>query len=268
MSGEFERVRKLLRELGKLLETLRADPAPQKVHKLRTASRRLEAMAVLLGTSRKSRHFLKTIEPVRKAAGGVRDMDVLMGLAHKQRRHGARESLTRLLDHLESARQQHAAELARMLHHRDDALLKELKEYSRLVASAFKHSSPAPIQNQEMIHKAAMPVVRELGAWQPLTAGNLHEFRLKIKYLRYTLQLDENADPDLLAALEATQRSIGDWHDWQQLAEVARRVLIREPDSSLVDHIDRTAEKKFERAIAAANALRGRYLSAPLAQYV
>lgn len=266
MAGELERVRKTLRELGKSLESLTADPAPRKVHKLRTASRRVEAVATLLDSPKKSRRLLKAIEPVRKAAGGVRDMDVLLGHARKLRRYGAGESLTRLLDHLETARQQHAAELARVLHHRHHVVLRELKDYSRMVASELKRQSASTLKDQqERINDATMRAMRELAAWQPLDADNLHEFRLKIKNLRYTLQLDDAADTDLLVLLDDAQHRIGDWHDWQQLAEIAHEVLIREQDSPLVDQIDQTATKKFERAIAAANALRGKYLSAPMA---
>lgn len=268
MSGELERVRKSLRELGKTIESLRTDPTPQKVHKLRTASRRLQAMAVMLDSPKKARRLLKIVEPVRKAAGGVRDMDVLMGLARKLRRYGAGDSLTRLLDYLEAGRQHDAGELTRVLHNRHRAVVKDLKEYSKFVSSALKHSSVGPIQNQERIHSASMLVMSELGAWQPLDAGNLHEFRLKVKHLRYTLQLDENADPDLLAALDDAQHSIGDWHDWQQLSEIARRVLIREQDGALVEPIEQTAKRKLQRAIAATSALRGKYLSVPMAQYI
>ena len=80
MADELERVRKALRELGKSLESLNGDSAPEDVHKLRTASRRVEAIAGVLGAAdgKKSRRLVKAIEPVRKAAGGVRDMDVLL----------------------------------------------------------------------------------------------------------------------------------------------------------------------------------------------
>ncbi|MGH9563622.1 MAG: hypothetical protein ACRD3S_19385, partial [Terracidiphilus sp.] len=165
-------------------------------------------------------------------------------------------------------RQQHAAELARTLHQRHHAVLKDLKTYSKLVLSVLKQSSAGQIESQERIHDAAMHAVRELGACQPLNRGNLHEFRLKVKHLRYTLQLDENADHDLLVALDDAQHRIGDWHDWQQLAEIAHVVLILNEDQPLVERIDQTVKRKFDRAMAAANALRGKYLSAPLAQYV
>ncbi len=186
MPSELERVRKALRELGKSLESLPADPAPRRVHKLRTASRRVEAVAAVFDSPKKARHLLQAIEPVRKAAGGVRDMDVLISLARKLRRYCADESLARLLDHLETARQNHAVELARVLHHRHHAVLKELKEYSKLVSAALKREksnrfSTDPNQNQENIRGAAMHVVRELENWKHFDAENLHEFRLRLK---------------------------------------------------------------------------------------
>ena len=57
MAGELERVRKVLRELGRLLASLPANPPPNKVHKLRTAARRVEAIAAALpaGDQKKSR---------------------------------------------------------------------------------------------------------------------------------------------------------------------------------------------------------------------
>jgi CHAD domain-containing protein len=267
MAGELERVRKALRELGKSLASLRGDLSPQIVHKLRTASRRVEAVAVVLETAhpKKSRRLVKAIEPVRKAAGEVRNMDVLLAIARKLARDCAGESLARLLAHLETARQQHAGKLARVLERRSKTVLEDLKEYSRFVSSALKHagSSTKADQNQEKIHAAAMDVIRELGGWQPFDAENLHGFRLKVKELRYTLQLDEDADAGLLEALGDVQRRIGDWHDWLQFKEIAHQVLALEPDQPLLDRIDKTARRRFDRALAAANALRGRYLNMP-----
>ena len=206
------------------------------MHKLRTASRRVEAAAGVLETAhpKKSRRLVKAIEPVRKAAGGVRDMDVLLAIARKLARHCAGESLDPLLAHLETARQQNAGELRTRCYHRRQAVRKDLKEYFRLVSSALKHasSSAKANQNQEKIHAAAMGVIRELGGWQPLDAGNLHGFRLKVKELRYTLQLDADADAGLVEALGDVQRRIGDWHDWQQFKEIARQVLVLERGSS------------------------------------
>jgi len=273
MAGELVRVRKALRELGKSLQSLSGDLAPKDVHKLRTASRRVEAIAGVLGAAdgKKPRRLVESIEPVRKAAGGVRDMDVLLADTRKLARYASGESLTRLVAHLKIVRQQNAEELQHALHHRHKAVLEDIKEYSRFVASvlkrakSFSRSGTDADQNREIIHSSAMNVLRELGDWKPLDAGNLHEFRLKVKQLRYTLQLDAQADPGLVEELGDVQRRIGDWHDWQQLEEIAREFLMDEEDRALLDRIAKTVKRSFDRALAAANALRGRYLNMPLA---
>lgn len=271
MAGELERVRKALRELGKSLESLHGESAPKNVHKLRTASRRVEAIAGVLQAvdGKKSRRLVKSIEPVRKAAGGVRDMDVLLADARKLARYCDGESLGHLVEHLETARQQYAGELQHALHHRRKAVLADLKEYSKFVASAAKHAQSASSsgadanQSQENIHSSAMDVMRELGDWTPLEADNLHEFRLKVKQLRYTLQLDAQSDAALVEALGDVQRRIGDWHDWHQLEQIARQALLLEEDRALLDRIGETVKRRFDRALAAANALRGKYLNIP-----
>ena len=273
MAGELERVRKVLRELGKLLGSLSANPAPKEVHNLRTAARRVEAIAVVLAPDerKKSRRLLKPIEPVRKAAGDVRDMDVLISNARRMARHFEGDSLARLVAHLQSARNESAAELRRTLGHRRKATRDKLGQYSKLVRSALAPAKPdAPnagqtAQPQERVHTAAMNVVRELGEWPPLDAGNIHAFRLKVKELRYVLQLYADADPGFVEALGNVQRRIGDWHDWQQLAEIARAILDPDQDGALLTRIDGIAKRKFGQALASANALRGRHLAMPVA---
>jgi len=117
----------------------------------------------------------------------------------------------------------------------------------------------------EGVQSAATIVVRELGDWPPLDASNIHAFRLKVKGLRYVLQLYADADAGFVEALGDVQRRIGDWHDWQQLAEIARAVLDPEQDRALLSRIDRIAKRKFGQALASGNALRGRHLAMPVA---
>ncbi len=274
MEGELERAHKAFRELGKSLKSLPSDPLPKAVHKLRTATRRVEAISAALtpDDAKKSRRLLKSIEPVRKAAGGVRDMDVLTANASKLARYAAGDSLTRLIELLQHTRLQNAAELSRVLCQRRKAARQNLKEYAKLVQSALAPTASVasgngkPVPFHEGVHSVAMDAFRALGEWPRLDAGNIHAFRLKVKELRYTLQLDAAADPAFLDALGDVQRRIGAWHDWHQLAEIAREVLQAEQDRALLTRIDQTAKRRFDQALAAGNALRGRYLSAPAAQ--
>ncbi len=113
MAGELERVQKTMRELQRSLKSMPEDPPPKEVHKLRTATRHVEAIAFALPETenKKSRRLLETLEPVRKAAGGVRDMDVLTSNARRLTRHSRGASLTRLVELLQISRQQNATEL-------------------------------------------------------------------------------------------------------------------------------------------------------------
>lgn len=271
MAGELERVQKALRELGKSLQSLSGDFAPKDVHKLRTASRRVEAIVGVLeeAEGKKSRRLVKSVDPIRKAAGGVRDMDVLLAEARKLKRYCGGVSLNHLVAYLKTARQQNAGDLQHALHHRRKAVSQDLKDYSGFVASLTKRvqskSTAEAGRAQEEINSFAMQLMRDLGDWKPLDADNLHQFRLKVKQLRYTLQLDAQADTGLVVALSDVQRRIGDWHDWHQLEGTARRVLVLEDDRALLERISETARRRFDRALAAANALRGKYLNVPMA---
>jgi CHAD domain-containing protein len=125
---------------------------------------------------------------------------------------------------------------------------------------------PAP--SHEGIHSAAANVVRELGEWPPLNAENIHPFRLKVKELRYILQLSADANSGLAEVLGDVQRRIGDWHDWHQLHEISSEILTPERDVALLERIAETCSRKFRQALAAASKLRGKYLSMPVAQGV
>ena len=276
MAGELERARKAVRELNKTLKNLPSDspPPPNQVHNLRTASRRVEAIAAALAQveSGESRRALKAIEPIRKAAGGVREMDVLLANARRLARTSAGDSLTRLVEHLQRARQQNADVLRRALARRRVAARESLKQYSRFIRSALdsrKSTASAnglPAHWHEGIHAAAMNVVRELGEWPLFNAENIHAFRLKVKVLRYILQLSGDANSALEETLGNVQRRIGDWHDWQQLEEIAGQLLSMERDGALLTRISAISSRKFHQALKAANTLRGKYLSMPLAQ--
>ena len=269
MADERERARKALRDLSKTLKSLHGELVPKDVHKLRTSTRRVEAIAAALSTEdgKRSHRLLKAIEPVRKAAGGVRDMDVLMANARKLERYSPGEAVNRLLAALADARQQNAEELRRTLDRDGEDARDTVKQYAKLVRSALGKTDSAADGNhghaQDGFRATAMDVMRELGGWPPLGESNIHEFRLKVKELRYILQLDAEADPAFVDALGEVQRRIGDWHDWQQLEEIARELLNPERDATLLARIARMTKRRYAKALAVANALRGKYLAAP-----
>jgi CHAD domain-containing protein len=267
MNSEIEHVEKALRDLGKSLKGLPKDPKPDQVHKLRTSARRVEAIAAALEEvdGKDSRRLVKAIEPLRKAAGGVRDMDVLTANLRKLARSAEGDSLNRLIDHLESVRMEGAGELRQKLDRKRKAARHNLKRYFEKVHSALDGASAATNGDARNGHNngvnsTAKHLSRELAEWPPLHAQNIHDFRLKVKELRYILQLDANADSEFVGELGKAQRRIGEWHDWQQLAEIAHEFLELEADHALLAQIDGIMQQKLERALAVSNVLRRRYL--------
>ena len=83
MALDRNRLLKPVKKLRKLISRIHNDAAPEQVHNLRTASRRFEAAfeALSLGAQGIDKAILKDLGRLRKRAGKVRDMDVLIGFA-------------------------------------------------------------------------------------------------------------------------------------------------------------------------------------------
>jgi CHAD domain-containing protein len=263
---DLNRVQKPLRQFRKSLKRLPKDPPPETVHKLRTRARHIEAIAAALTEpdEKKTRRLLKSIRPVRKAAGNVRDMDVLTGNALSLPQNSHQESLVRLVEHLGIARQKSAGDLLATVDQQRKTARRVLKQYAKLAQAALAQetngSSDSPQAHTELhVQAVTQDLIRELSRWPALSVRNIHPFRLKVKELRSILQLIPNANPRLVDALGNVKDQIGDWHDWQQLAEAARQMLDPPQDRSLLSHIDRIGKQKLRHALASANALRKRY---------
>lgn len=273
---ELERAEKPLLQLRKLLKKLPENPAPDEVHKLRTRARRIEALAGALETAdaKKTKKLLKLIKPLRKAAGDVRDMDVLTGDLLHMPQNGNQASthdpLVRLVEHLGKLRRESASGLLRAVNRQRRPARRLLKKYIKLLESVVKGARHAPIEIARTLESAdgsgsrASTLMMELRQWPRLNDRNIHSFRLKVKELRYVLQFFPGADRALVDALGKVKDEIGDWHDWQQLLAIARDILDAHNDRALLDEIEAVTKEKLAHALAGANALRRRYLkSAP-----
>jgi CHAD domain-containing protein len=270
MAIELDRLQRPLRKLRKSLKNLPKDPPPEAVHKLRTRARQIESIAPALTPSeeKKTRRLIQSIKPVRKAAGGVRDMDVLTGNALRLPKNSDAGSLGRLIALLETMRQESADALLDTVGEKRKPARHLLKQYSRLVEASFngkhngKHNgSPRQAPSSDRPAKGAIHALTgELSSWPTLDEENIHPFRLKVKELRSILQLFPKSDARLVAALGKVKDQVGEWHDWQQLAQFARHALDRDIDRPLLDQIDEIGAQKLKQALAAANTLRRRHL--------
>ena len=221
MKIEFDHVEKPLQKLRKMLGDFSADPRPADVHALRTHARRLEAAiaALVPARSKESRRVLKLLTPVRKAAGKVRDMDVLiedaLALGNVQRAEG----LVRLVEHLGQMRAKNAKRLTDMVANRRKTSA-HLKELSKVFRKQLK-DEPGTLNGGA----APQILVTELIQWPQLNRENLHLFRLRIKELRYMLELSNEPNEQWVAWLGDVKDAIGEWHDWVGLLKIAKQVL-------------------------------------------
>jgi CHAD domain-containing protein len=261
---EADRLQKPVRTLRKGLKSLPKDPAPQQVHKLRIGARQMESVAAALlpANGNKARQLLKTIKPLRKAAGRVRDMDVLTGNALKLARVPGRDSLARLVKYLGSKRQKNTDKLVDAVEHRRKAARRRLKQFEKRVESALKagDSGVRAVQLEGGVRAATENLRGDLSRWPELGADNIHRFRLKIKELRSLLQLERDSDAGFVRALGNAKNKIGEWHDWQQLSEIAREILHSQEDRPLLVEIDDVVKRRLEEALTASNSLRRKYL--------
>jgi len=265
MAIAFDRAQRPLRQLRRSLKTVPATPLPEDVHKLRTSSRRIEAIVAALSPAgdKLSRRVLKSIKPLRKAAGNVRDMDVLAERAQRLPLEPHGESVASLLEALRSLRKKHAEGLVEAIEHHRKQAREHLKQYTAQIEKR-RDSAPLAREAERRVRSAAASHAQELASWPALSARNLHGFRLKVKELRTVLQLLANADSTLIRDLRAAKDQIGEWHDWLELGKTAAQALDTQQHGALLALIRHNHKQKLSVALTAANALRERHLEGPL----
>ncbi|HWG22292.1 MAG TPA: CHAD domain-containing protein [Terracidiphilus sp.] len=258
MKVEIHKALQPLRKLREVLKDFPAHPSPEDVHTLRTRSRRLEAIVHALSPADApaARRLLKLVKPVRKAAGDVRDMDVLIANLFALSDQPAAEGMVRLTEHLAGLRNRRAAHLRRVLRRRSTEARKSLKSYIR----SFEQSETGPATEALAVPQI---LAAQLEHWPQLNARNLHEFRIQGKELRYILQLTPVADQRQLDAFGQMKDAAGEWHDWTELRKMAEEVLDPAGDRDLLRQIAAVTREKLRLGLAAANRLRKRGIQLP-----
>ena len=265
MELEVRSVRRPIRQLRKLLKSLPSNPLVKDVQDLRKRARRLETIiaAYMPYKKKRNRRLLKTLKPVFKAAGAVRDMDVMVPKARGLGSRRRNDSVTLLLEHLQAMRIDSAGKLFKQISRHGTAARRRLKEFSSEIEERFERKNArgaAKTTGNQLHADAANKLMEELSCWPALDAENLHAFRIKVKELRTVLQLTEAAKPDFADALDEVKDQIGDWHDWQQLRIIAEKVLDRRENRTTLEKIEATESSKLKQALAGAQAMRTSYL--------
>ncbi|MFN7020369.1 MAG: CHAD domain-containing protein [Phycisphaerales bacterium] len=233
------------------------------VHQLRVAVRRAEAalhgFADVL-PKRRCRRTLKRLRRVRRAAGRARDLDVLIELLAAETRtrdRSAARAARDLKERAESARHAAQALLARL-----DADHPKRK-WSRILRKLTASIDPARV-GESIVRKLARRVVRQ-AADEVTAAGradlgqinHLHALRLKLKRLRYTIELFAGcADPStikpILTEMAALQTALGAAGDSHRLCAECRDVIRESADPGAFQTLLRTLEPRAARDLESA----------------
>ena len=241
------------------LEKCLNDSGVETVHRIRTGTRRVEAMVdVLMGEAAEENPALREaaarwrqqLKRIRRGAAPVRDLDVHRQLIEKfarvgkagdrdhpgvdQREMGKLEGSSELHDAVEAqaekldawlkrSREQRALELTRQIARR----LGKLDGLAAEFATAWKtrHGRGRPLRKAAVAGLEAFVVLSD--GMPLLDAGNLHNFRKGAKKARYVTEAcgDDVDSKAVGRAIKRVQDAIGDWHDWLCLAEEADLAL-------------------------------------------
>jgi CHAD domain-containing protein len=249
------------------------DADPDAVHRVRTGSRRLQAM--LEATLRENagsalqqtaKAWLRPLKQIRRAAGEVRDLDVhrklLESWASKESPIPEAASASRLheqaqvLDtwlkgerkHLAHGMQKQARKRQQGLAERQAAFLAALGSVPSGSSRGARSTDAAALED----------FVRTVDAMPLLDAENLHEFRKATKKARYVAESGAaDQDSSVAKALKRIQDAIGEWHDWVCLREEAEAVVGKDAPE-LMAFLERQVERHFVLAMKTTQTTRAR----------
>jgi CHAD domain-containing protein len=116
-------------------------------------------------------------------------------------------------------------------------------------AQALGHSL-IPVSSPSGVFKMFADAVAE---FPKLDADSLHDFRKRMKNVRYLAELFASSDPQagrLAESLKSMQGVVGEWHDWEELAQLASRKLRKRlKGGALTELLETLAEESLEKAL-------------------
>ena len=248
-----------------LVERCGRKPSRKRVHALRVVTLRIQAeveheLSDLPHASHEAQammRFGKLADKLRDALGAVRELDVWIGKLKRlpgslnvdaeyvpRSTRATIRQLERLETRLGKKRERAAAKLVAEIEKRQDDLLEASRDLEKSMGDRVDtDEDPAPRLLQEFSAIAA-----EFPAFDE---GNLHEFRKRIKKIRYVAEIHQ-ADSRcerIASQMKKAQGSIGEWHDWQVLARTAGRGKHTKANEA-AELLNSLTEEAYEAAIA------------------
>jgi CHAD domain-containing protein len=250
-----------------LLEECGRKPTRKRVHALRVVTLRIQAeleheIFDLPHASHQAQAMLrfgKLAEKLRAVLAPVREHDVWIAKLQRLRtslvKSGGYVPRTtkecirqaeRLEDRLKKKRRSAAQKLVDQIAKRGNNLAEVADEVYEDASDRKPGADPHVV---ETVLKQFAAVVEEFPSFNE---ENLHDFRKRIKKVRYLAEIHQEADPvcgRIAAYIKKAQAAIGEWHDWQILAQTARQGR-HAKDQELCELLESLAAEKFEEAIA------------------
>jgi CHAD domain-containing protein len=260
-----------------LLSCCGEKPTRKRVHALRVATLRLQAelerdITELPHATHQAQamiRFGKQAEKLREALGPAREIDVwiskLRGLRASIEKPGdyvprtfeeCVRGIDRLEERLKRKRKAAGKKLAASIEEKIDRYGKAAEDLR--AASDESRLPDARGIAEELIAdfsrgRAEFPVLDE---------ANLHDFRRRIKTVRYLAELHAGVDRDcarIATQMKKLQGAIGEWHDWQALA-VDTRGVHHAWSKPLAELLESLSRETFEAALATAQSVTLRML--------
>jgi len=247
-------IRQTFQRLDREIAKLGKKSAPDRVHKFRTSSRRVEALLseVPPELHRNDEKLLKLLTRVRKKAGRVRDLDVQIQALRALKFPEANGHKSQLMDALMNERRNRERKLAKAF---DAELVGELRKRLKHAECELKVSAKTdPLA-------LTLRKLSELNRGAPVTEKLLHQYRIIGKRARYIAELagDDPEAKSTVERLKHMQDVIGDWHDWLKLTQRAEELIGNVRSSALVAMLRNVTQAKFRRSEELVSSIRSEF---------
>jgi CHAD domain-containing protein len=257
MAFDAKRSRQTFQRLDRELAKLVKRPAPNRVHKFRTNSRRVEALLseVVAKLDRNDEKLLKLLARLRKKAGRVRDLDVQIAALRALKFPQANGHKSQLMDALVSERTTREKKLAKAFDRDTAGEIRKRLRRARRELDIPANTNPLALTLRKLRELARDPA--------PLTEKTLHQYRIIGKRARYVAEL-AGGNPEakrVVEQLKHMQDVIGDWHDWLKLTQRAEELVGTVRDSALVAMLRNVTQAKFRQSLDAVAEIRSAFAS-------
>ena len=203
-------------------------PKPEAVHKLRSSTRRLEAVLEVLNSSadlptlpKRSKAFRRSLRQIRRTSGEVRDVDVHRELLSSyQAVSGAAE----LNEELQALRKKKVKKLHRQILADEDEILRTLDRLEATVAGL----TDLNLSGGNLVDAARSWLTPAVRGLNPREDEDLHSIRKACKTARYIAEIGGESSKTaarFAKRMEGVQQTAGAWHDCLLLLNQANASL-------------------------------------------